>query len=41
MLLLIEGILKKFVTDEDYAKANQLGMWSMKFEYPWDYRKNN
>jgi endonuclease YncB( thermonuclease family) len=32
---------KKFITDEDYAKANQLGMWSMKFEYPWDYRKNH
>jgi|TARA_B110000438_G_C15695461_1_gene598743 endonuclease YncB( thermonuclease family) len=32
---------KKFVVDENYAKANQVGMWSMKFEYPWDYRKNN
>ena len=32
---------QKFIEDEDYAKANQLGMWSMKFEYPWDYRKNN
>ena len=32
---------KKFVRDEDYAKTNQIGMWSMKFEYPWDYRKNN
>ena len=32
---------KKFVIDEDYAKANLIGMWSMKFEYPWDYRKNN
>ena len=32
---------KKFVIDEDYAKANRIGMWSMKFEYPWDYRKNN
>jgi len=32
---------KKFVIDEDYAKANQLGMWSMKFVYPWDYRKNH
>ena len=32
---------KKFVIDEDYAKANQEGMWSMKFEYPWDYRKKN
>mgnify|MGYP006183344579 CR=1 FL=1 len=30
---------KKFVRDEDYAKTNQIGMWSMKFEYPWDYRK--
>ena len=32
---------KKFIEDENYAKANQLGMWSMKFEYPWDFRKNN
>ena len=32
---------KKFVKDEDYAKVNSLGMWSMKFEYPWNYRKNN
>ena len=32
---------KKFVKDEDYAKANQIGMWAMKFDYPWEYRKNN
>ena len=32
---------KKFIHDEDYAKANQIGMWSMVFKYPWDYRKNN
>jgi len=32
---------KKFIEDENYAKTNQLGMWSMKFEYPWDFRKNN
>ena len=32
---------KKFVSDEDYARNNNLGMWSMKFEYPWDYRKKN
>ena len=32
---------KKFVKDENYAKANQIGMWSMEFDYPWDYRKNN
>ena len=31
---------KKFITDEKYAKTNKVGMWSMKFEYPWDYRKN-
>ena len=32
---------KKFIEDENYAKINQLGMWSMKFDYPWDFRKNN
>ena len=28
----------KFVEDENYAKENKLGLWSMAFEYPWDYR---
>ena len=32
---------KKFIEDENYAKANKLGMWSMEFDYPWDFRKNN
>jgi len=32
---------KKFIPDEDYAKDNKMGMWSMQFEYPWDYRRNN
>ena len=32
---------KKFIPDENYAKANQIGMWSMKFNFPWDYRKKN
>ena len=32
---------KKFIIDEDYARANKLGMWSMEFEYPWDFRRNN
>ena len=32
---------KKFINDENYAKKNNIGMWSMKFQYPWDYRKNN
>ena len=31
---------KKFIKDEDFAKANKLGMWSMTFQYPWDFRKN-
>jgi endonuclease YncB( thermonuclease family) len=30
---------KKFVPDEDYARLNKIGMWSMEFDYPWDYRK--
>ena len=32
---------KKFISDEDYARTNNLGKWSMLFEYPWDYRKKN
>ena len=32
---------KKFIKDEDYARTKKIGMWSMKFEYPWDYRRNN
>tara|TARA_B100000795_G_scaffold191097_1_gene145633 strand:- start:535 stop:1014 length:480 start_codon:yes stop_codon:yes gene_type:complete len=32
---------KKFILDENYAKANQIGMWAMKFDYPWEYRNNN
>jgi len=32
---------KKFISDEEYAKTNKIGMWSMKFDYPWDYRKYN
>ena len=29
----------KFVNDENFAKLNNYGMWSMKFEYPWNFRK--
>ena len=32
---------KKFIKDEDFARINKLGMWSMQFDYPWDFRKNN
>ena len=31
----------KFILDDEYSKSNRLGMWSMKFQYPWDYRKSN
>ena len=30
----------KFIEDEEHAKTNQLGLWSMQSEYPWDYRKS-
>ena len=29
----------KFIKEEEFAKKNKLGMWSMKFQYPWDFRK--
>ena len=32
---------KKFIADEEYAKFNKIGMWSMKFDYPWDWRRKN
>ena len=32
---------KKFIADEEYAKSNKIGMWSMKFDYPRDWRKKN
>ena len=31
---------KKFIKEEEFAKKNKLGMWSMKFEFPWDFRKS-
>jgi endonuclease YncB( thermonuclease family) len=30
---------KQFVEDENFAKKNKLGLWAMKFQYPWDYRR--
>ena len=30
---------KKFIEDEQFAKENKLGLWSMKFKYPWEFRK--
>jgi len=31
----------KFIKEEEFAKKNKLGMWSMKFQYPWDFRKES
>ena len=30
---------KKFIQDEEFARKNKLGLWSMKFYYPWEFRK--
>jgi len=30
---------KKYLKDEVYAKINKQGLWNMKFEYPWEWRK--
>ena len=32
---------KKYSKDQIYAKNNKLGLWSMEFDYPWIWRKNN
>jgi endonuclease YncB( thermonuclease family) len=31
---------KDFVEDEKFAKENRLGIWSMSFQMPADYRKS-
>ena len=31
---------KKFIKDEEFAKINKAGMWSMAFQYPWSFRRN-
>ena len=32
---------KKYLKEQEYAKKNSLGLWNMKFNFPWDFRKNN
>ena len=32
---------KKFITDENFARTNNIGMWAMEFDYPWAWRKKN
>ena len=42
MHLIIRGIQKKkYAKDQEFAKNNKLGLWDMKFEFPWNFRKNN
>jgi|TARA_B110000114_G_scaffold152893_1_gene164837 endonuclease YncB( thermonuclease family) len=31
---------KKFIEDEEFAKANKLGLWQTEFQFPWKFRKN-
>tara|TARA_B100000767_G_C19516285_1_gene430516 strand:- start:214 stop:717 length:504 start_codon:yes stop_codon:yes gene_type:complete len=31
---------KKFIEDEEFAKANKLGLWQTEFQFPWDFRKS-
>jgi len=31
----------KFSKDQEFAKENNLGIWAMKFDYPWVWRANN
>ena len=31
----------KFISHENNAKKEKLGLWSGTFEMPWDYRKKN
>ena len=30
---------KKFAEEQEYAKNNKLGLWNMKFEFPWIFRE--
>ena len=40
MLLPTEDILKSLYKMRIMQELIKLGMWSMKFDYPWDYRKS-
>ena len=37
----IEKYSKKFIKDKEFSKMNKLGIWSMNFEYPWNFRKSS
>ena len=30
---------RKFANYQEYAKINKLGIWNMKFEYPWEWKE--
>ena len=38
-VILAAGRGERIAGDEEFAKANKLGMWAMTFQYPWDFRK--
>ena len=38
---IIPDIQKRNTQLSKNTKKNSLGLWSMKFEFPWDFRKNN
>ena len=40
MHLLTENILKNLYQMKIMLESNKLGMWSMEFDYPWDWKKN-
>ena len=40
IFFLISGYVISKRIFEDYARINKIGMWSMEFDYPWDYRKS-
>ena len=31
----------KYQSEQNFARENKLGLWAMKFEYPWSWRKIN
>ena len=41
MLLIILSTQKNMLRMKSMQGNNNLGIWNMKFEYPWEWRKKN
>ena len=42
MHLIIQDIQKKkYASFQKFAEENKLGLWKMKFDFPWIWRKKN